>query len=280
MPSRKKSNNKIDIGKKLENEVIDYLYSRNRIFKHNVKVKTSDKLYLEIDIVGPYFIIEIKNSSYNPDHTYIDNAIDDLICQIKRQLDLLPNTHKLYLYLPNYIGNDDITRKIQFNDRIKIIRNLDDIEYNDLDIVIDSPNALKTIALLDDTEMNKFLLKYNTLTVKKDTYYNTIIYLTDSELQQLNKLTIKIVDEYPQSYLFITQNRRKDLPYKRDTIFTIFQDTIIYKKPRNEFPIRHIDGYTSICSNCNEIYKKFFVNNGICFKCSNINVNHLIKSNK
>jgi hypothetical protein len=281
----------INIGKNIEDEVEAYLKKNNILYKKNVCLKQDPNLLqnidpkdkkpkkkIEFDFIIPYYVIECKAFRLYSNSSFYEICLNKTIEQLKKQLDNIPSNYSIYLYAPQLLEEEKTIKKLRFDERIIIIKNLKQIDVKKISIVADSVKVLKSFASEDNKEYDDIINRYPEISITQDVYNKTIIYMSEEEQKRLNKFKINFIErDIDIIFAFFTNNKRTDLPYLNDYIFKIFQIKINYYELKNKMPINLLENYTKKCNHCDEIYKSQFFLEDKCYKCANIKLGDLMR---
>ena len=167
-------------GKEAENFVESELLKLNIPYKRNVKFlkrvkgvkKYKKELVSEFDFIIPNAIIEVKASLQTQTGIYRNLRVETIISQLQRQLSIIPENFNIYLFIKEKVEDNESIKSIEFCKRIKILNSIDEIVYNNLPIIIDDFRCLKSLASLENKNINNIIKLYSNkiINVTKDKY--------------------------------------------------------------------------------------------------------------
>ena len=112
-----------------------FLKDNNVVYKRNIHVMENKIQFMEIDFIIPGAIIEIKTGTSLP--------VNRIIKQLQRYIEYVPGSFTIYLYSHQIFDTDDLHR-IQFDPRIKLIRQFTEIAISNIDCFIFDVTAVRS----------------------------------------------------------------------------------------------------------------------------------------
>ncbi|ARF11877.1 hypothetical protein Klosneuvirus_3_12 [Klosneuvirus KNV1] len=248
-----------------------FLKDNNVVYKRNIHVMENKIQFMEIDFIIPGAIIEIKTGTSLP--------VNRIIKQLQRYIEYVPGSFTIYLYSHQIFDTDDLHR-IQFDPRIKLIRQFTEIAISNIDCFIFDVTAVRSFGSKLNNKYEYFLNKYkkNNIIIPKKVYDIATVIMTQTELDRLHKFNIMINDTIPQSINLIHHKISYGTPYleyftksQYNRLFYLFFDKCNVYGLESWLPTKCISGVSDICKTCNKIYFIKYLQNEKCVNCMDNN---------
>ena len=260
-------------------------YKRNIKYKNKYGVRGSKKfvkgVVSEFDFVIPNAIIEVK-ASFQVGN-YSDLKRDAIISQLQKQLKIIPNNFTIYLFIKEKINDESLKKSFEFCKRIKILDSIDQITREELPIVIEDIKCIKSLASLENTNIDNLIKHYNNkiINLAKDKYNKIVSFLNDKEMIQLKEFKFKLYEDENnyENFILITNQKWKSQQSKKDRMFNVFYEFIDYFEIKSKYPLRCIKEISDTCEKCDKIFMVQFLNKQICFKCLGVNLTEFLNNN-
>lgn len=219
-----------------EKEVIKYFEQNNIVHKSNVKFSfPKSKVIHEIDVLLPYYLIEVK-----------ENYHESNLLQLKKLDDILPKDYNLVLICRNAKSYIEYFKNIKFKNNFILLSSPDKLEIKKINKYYTHHNYL-----LNDIERG--IRDFGRIYISKKNY-DIFGVLT------CNVLNINISEKYPDECCEIHLNKINNnlLKYildgegERRLFFEFYVKRNYISTPKYKKPLYHLEGLTKIC--CHGIY--------------------------
>ena len=175
---------------------------------------------------------------------------------------------KIYVYVAD-IDKDTLNELIQscgvnsYGLNIEYVADVKQIVPGDYIYYTDSCGPIYTFAVEEDISEYNFpiyVLKYQ--------YDRACAFMTDSEIENVKRLDIKIVDKLPDNCYLVKLNR-KNGNYRDNNYLDLFikQIKFIPLPGGNRAPVRIVEGHSAPCKMCEGLFKAEYIVDDVCFKC-------------
>lgn len=175
----------------------------------------------------------------------------------------------------NYIQNEYFTTTYDLN--ITYITDITQIKSDEFIYVINSCGPIYTLVVLpDNNPYTKF--KYY---IGNSQYQRALTYMNEHEVNLLKRYDIIIDDDIINNTQYKVNFKNCKTPTTEINYLTTFHKYMKYIPlpggTRN--PIKVIEGHTTKCIKCNQIFNNHYIVNTTCFKCRGEKIKRYIKKN-
>lgn len=245
------SSEQIDTGVMTENDVEQFLLSKNIPYKRNIKLEEKNQTLCEFDFIIPNAIIEVKF------RTQWHESDKQIINQLKRFNKYLPN-YIIYLLI---VGELNLTRfqniLIKHSDikNTHIVTNMDDIKCSPPEFYIDNTHIVFSLVSFDNPDFDTLCKKFKYAYVKKDIYDYACAILTDKELERFNAYQFTRIDsDLIENCVSLKHAFTTDKTFKnKDKLLNILEIEIkkFVLSSEQRTMQRYVEGYSVMCEKCN-----------------------------
>lgn len=175
---------------------------------------------------------------------------------------------KIYVYVSGIdsMSLSDLIKDCGINSYgldIKYVADIKEIIPADYIYYAASCGPIYTFAVQEDVSQYTYPIY-----ILKNEYDRACAFMTDSEIKNVNRLDIIIVDELPDNCYKVKLNKTNGNYKDKDYINRfVKQMTFIPLPGGNRMPVRLIEGHTALCDQCKCLFKVEYIKDGICFKC-------------